>query len=63
MHKILYFAEKKILKKMCVPTYTLPKIFRPITRNTLIFLFGLNNQIKPYMFRMLKKSISMRRFF
>ena len=36
MHKIIIiFPEKKI----CVPT--LPKIFRPVTRNTLIFLFGL----------------------
>ena len=35
MHKIIFFPEKKI----CVPT--LPKIFRPITRNMLIFLFGL----------------------
>ena len=25
---------------ICVPT--LPKIFRPVTRNTLIFLFGLS---------------------
>ena len=28
-------------KKICVPT--LPKMFRPVTRNTLIFLFGLDN--------------------
>ena len=39
MHKIAFF-EKKKMKKICVPT--LAKIFRPVTRNTLIFLFGLN---------------------
>ena len=37
MHKIIFFSRKK-KKKLCVPT--LPKIFTPITRNTLIFLFG-----------------------
>ena len=38
--KGLTFSRKKIIKKkLCVPT--LPKIFRPVTRNTLIFLFGL----------------------
>ena len=36
MHKIMFFPEKK-LKKICVPIATLPKIFRPVTRNTLIF--------------------------
>ena len=37
MHKIIFFLEKKIIKKkICVPT--LSKIFRPVT---LIFLFGL----------------------
>ena len=41
MHKtIFFFPGKKIIKKISVPT--LPKIFRPVTRNTLIFLFGLN---------------------
>ena len=40
MQKILFFPEKKIIKKKtCVPTQ--PKIFRPVTQNTLIFLFGL----------------------
>ena len=39
MHKIIFFPEKKIMKKKCVPT--LPKIFRPINGNTLIFIFGL----------------------
>ena len=34
----LFFFRKKIFKKMCVPT--LPEIFRPLTRNTLNFLFG-----------------------
>ena len=33
--KYFFFTEKKI----CLPT--LPKIFEPVTRNTLIFLFGL----------------------
>ena len=28
---------------MCVPT--LPKIFQTVTRNTLIFLFGLSKKI------------------
>ena len=42
MHKIIYFSRKKKLKNICVPTVTLPKIFRPVARNTLI-LFGLNN--------------------
>ena len=35
MHKNYIFLKKKI----CVSTQ--PKIFRPVTRNTLIFLFGL----------------------
>ena len=40
MHKLYFFPEKKIIKKnYYVPT--LPKIFRPVTRNTHIFLFGL----------------------
>ena len=37
MHKIKKkIPEKKKIKKICVPT--LPKIFRPVTRNTLIFI-------------------------
>ena len=40
MYKILFFPEKENNQKnICVPT--LPKIFRPATQNTLIFLFGL----------------------
>ena len=37
MHKITKKIQKKIIitKNVCVP------IFRPVTRNTLIFLFGL----------------------
>ena len=35
MHKIIIFPEKKI----CVPT--LPKLFRPIIQNTLIFYLAL----------------------
>ena len=43
MHKIKFFPGKKNnSKKICVPT--LPKIFRPVTRNTHIFLFGLHFQ-------------------
>ena len=34
MHKIILFPEKNI-KRICVPT--LPKMFRPVTRNTLFF--------------------------
>ena len=34
MHKIIFFQKKK-----CVPT--LPKIFRSVTRNTLIFYLAL----------------------
>ena len=36
MHKIVFFPGKNI----CANT-TIPKVFRPITRNTFIFLFGL----------------------
>ena len=36
MHKIIFFP-----KKICVPT--LPKIFRPVTRNTLIFYLALSH--------------------
>ena len=43
----LYFFRKKKSKKLCVPI--LPKIFRPVTLNTLIFLFGLYND--PVIFR------------
>ena len=43
----ILFPEKKIIKKMCVPT--LPKIFKPVTRNTLIFLFGLMVKIQKKM--------------
>ena len=43
MHKIIYFFQKKKLKK-CVPSYP-PKIFRAVTRTTLIILFGLSKTI------------------
>ena len=36
MHKIIFFFSEK-QKKTCVPT--LPEIFRPVTRNTLIFFY------------------------
>ena len=35
MHKIIFFPEKKLLKIKYVC------IFRPVTQNTLIFLFGM----------------------
>ena len=37
--KLYFFQNKKIIKKIydCVPT--LPKVFRPVTQNTFIFLF------------------------
>ena len=43
MHKIIFFFKKKKnnQKIICVPT--LPKIFRPVTQNTLIFIFGLTS--------------------
>ena len=42
MHKIIFFSRKISLKKtkkkqVCVPT--LPKIFRPVAQNTLIFFY------------------------
>ena len=37
MHKIIFFQRKKL--KISLPT--LPNIFRPATRNTQFFLFGL----------------------
>ena len=43
MHKIIFFPEKK-MKKICVSTQH--KIFRPVTRNTFIFLFGLKRTLK-----------------
>ena len=39
MHKIIFISRKK-----CVPT--LAKIFILITRNTLIFSFGLSNYLE-----------------
>ena len=38
MHKIIFFFQKKYA---CLP---LGKIFRFVTRNTLIFLFGLTTR-------------------
>ena len=37
---LFFFPEKKIIEKNCVPT--LPKIFRPVTLNTLIFYLALS---------------------
>ena len=46
MHKIIFFfPKKKISKKKYEPT--LPKIVRPITLNTLIFLFGQTVSLTP----------------
>ena len=38
-HTIIFSEKKKKIEKICVPT--LPKIFRPVTLNKLILLFGL----------------------
>ena len=38
----IFFFKEQIIKKIYVPF--LPKMFRPVTRNTLIFLFGLRVQ-------------------
>ena len=40
---IFFFPRKKNNKKryVCLPGPTVPKIYRPITWNTLIFVFGL----------------------
>ena len=40
MHKLLFFPEKYL----CVPT--LPKFFRPVTLNTLIFFIWPNQKVK-----------------
>ena len=37
MHKIINFFEKKKVIKKCVPN--LPKMFQPVTQNTLIFFY------------------------
>ena len=42
----LYLKNINTEKKICVPT--LPKIFRPVTRNTLLFLFGLTEDWSYY---------------
>ena len=34
IHKIIFFFQEKTI---CVPTLNVPKIFRPVTRNTLFF--------------------------
>ena len=42
MHKIIFFSGKKkyLKKKIICADPTLPKIFRPVTLNTLIFFIG-----------------------
>ena len=41
MRKIVYFSSKNNNNKKNIYVPTLPKIFRPDTQNTPIFLFGL----------------------
>ena len=41
LHKTIFCSRKKNKKKICLPT--LPKIFRPVTRNTIILLFVLKS--------------------
>ena len=43
MHKIIFFSRKKVIKKICVPT--LPKIFRPVSRNTLFFYLAYTQEV------------------
>ena len=40
----MHFERLKTISKICVPS--LPKILRPVTRNTRIFLFGLRGPRK-----------------
>ena len=40
LYKIIYFFQIKI--KICMPS--LPKIFKLVTQNTFIFLFGIINK-------------------
>ena len=55
MHKIVFFPENFFfIKKTCVPT--LPKVFRPATRNTLFFIL-------PYQFLAVKIVYSKRTTF
>ena len=50
--KLYFFPVKKIIKKICVPT--LPKIFRPLTRNTLIFHLALaGNDTKKFSYSLI----------
>ena len=51
----IFSRKKKQLKKTCVPT--LPKIFISVTRNTLIFLFGLNQNCFHFPNRFIKFSL------
>ena len=49
MHKIIYFLKpfkmhKIIFFRKKIRVLTLPKIFRPVTRNTLIFYLALQVQ-------------------
>ena len=42
-HLNYIFSRKKIITKKCVPA--LPKIFRPVTQNTLIFFIWPSNPV------------------
>ena len=44
--KLYFFPRKKKIKIICVPT--LPKIFRPVTRNTHLFIWPKQKLIKMY---------------
>ena len=40
--KLIFFQKKRTIKKYMCAYPTLPKNFTPLTRNTLIFLFGVS---------------------
>ena len=44
-YKVISFSRKKMIKKICVPT--LPKIFRPVTRNPLLFIWPYLVALEP----------------
>ena len=51
MHKIVFFFPEKNL--LNVPA--LPKIFRPVSQNTLIFLFGHNKSFSGLLSKIFKE--------
>ena len=52
LHKIIFFFSRK--KNVYLPT--LPKIFRPVTQNTLIYLFGLRKDTHVSLFNFSSKA-------